>query len=69
LFQYIVKLIQEEGIEFLSISTLHADGLRDLPIHHKDPFDRIIIVQSMLEGLAVLSSDAIFKQYDINVVD
>lgn len=65
----LVTLIKEEGIEFLSVNVFHADGVRNLSLHHKDPFDRIIISQSILEGLTVLSSDNIFKQYDINVVD
>ena len=64
----LVTLIKEEGFEFIPISPQHADYIKELPQIHKDPFDRIIIAQGKLEGLKVLSSDKVFRGYDVEVV-
>ena len=37
-----------------------------LPLHHKDPFDRLLIAQANAENIGILSADAIFKQYEVN---
>ena len=41
--------------------------LSNLPFHHKDPFDRIIITQAITENLIIGSDDAIFKEYNIKL--
>jgi PIN domain nuclease of toxin-antitoxin system len=38
------------GLQILSIETYHIYALADLPFHHKDPFDRLILIQSKLEN-------------------
>jgi PIN domain nuclease of toxin-antitoxin system len=40
----------------------------DLPSPHSDPFDRIIIAQAIVEGMAVLTSDRVFEKYPIDVI-
>jgi PIN domain nuclease of toxin-antitoxin system len=40
----------------------------DLPLHHSDPFDRIIIAQAVVEEMTVLTSDRVFEKYPIDVV-
>ncbi len=47
----------------LPISIAHAALIKDLPYHHRDPFDRLIIAQSIVEMVPVVSSDAIFDYY------
>lgn len=42
--------------------------MRDLPLHHRDPFDRLLIAQSRAEGLALVSRDARMKAYEVEVV-
>ncbi|HKW40633.1 MAG TPA: type II toxin-antitoxin system VapC family toxin [Gemmatimonadales bacterium] len=46
----------------------HGDLLRDLPRHHGDPFDRLLIVQALDEGLTILTSDRAFEPYRVPVV-
>ena len=53
----------------LSITSDHAYALGDLPMHHRDPFDRMIIAQAKLEGLTVVTHDAVFKKYGIPVLN
>ncbi len=59
------QTVQEQGFEMLSISPAHAYAVGDLPNHHRDPFDRILIAQAMLEKFTIVSHDAIFEKYDI----
>jgi PIN domain nuclease of toxin-antitoxin system len=46
----------------------HILALDELPAHHKDPFDRILISQAKAEGMVVASADPIFSKYGIEVV-
>ena len=46
----------------------HAWALQALPTHHKDPFDRMLIVQSQLEGIPIISCDGQFQAYDVDVI-
>ncbi len=57
------------GIEILSITLPHVLALEALPRHHKDPFDRLLIAQSNVEDLNVLTIDPMFKQYDAKLID
>ena len=65
------KLIEEQcannGLQILPIETHHIYALADLPFHHKDPFDRLILTQSKLENLLLSSADTIFCLYDVNL--
>ncbi|CAN5390326.1 type II toxin-antitoxin system VapC family toxin [soil metagenome] len=51
----------------LPIEATHVFGLQQLPFHHKDPFDRLLIAQALVEGLPVLSVDPFFIQYSVTV--
>ncbi|MCC5605268.1 type II toxin-antitoxin system VapC family toxin [Nostoc sp. CHAB 5834] len=55
----------KNGISFLSVIPAHVLNLNTLPIHHKDPFDRMLISQALVEGLTLISIDQIFKLYDV----
>jgi PIN domain nuclease of toxin-antitoxin system len=48
----------------LVVSHAHAAGVADLPHHHRDPFDRLLIAQALSEGVPILSSDAQLDPYD-----
>lgn len=58
------KLV-DEGMQVLPISLDHAVRAGALPVHHKDPFDRMLVAQAQVENLSVISSDAIFEKYGI----
>ncbi len=52
----------------LAVTIRHGDLLRDLPRHHTDPFDRLLLVQALDEGLTILTSDRAFEPYRVPVV-
>lgn len=56
---------KQNGFEILPITLQHVLALETLPMHHKDPFDRLLIAQAQAEGLPLLSADAVFDQYPI----
>jgi len=53
----------ESGIELLEMTLSHAAAAAALPLHHRDPFDRMIIAQALREGLTLVSRDRIFDRY------
>jgi PIN domain nuclease of toxin-antitoxin system len=61
-------VIKEQGFEMLAITSDHAYAVGDLPKHHPDPFDRILIAQALLEGFTLVTHDAIFNKYPIPVL-
>jgi PIN domain nuclease of toxin-antitoxin system len=64
---YVTALVQSGYIE-LSLTVPHAQALSTLPWHHRDPFDRLIISQALVEDLAVMTSDAAFASYGVTLV-
>ena len=63
-----LDVIRNQGFELLPITADHAYAVGDLPLHHRDPFDRIIIAQAKLENLTVVTRDSLFSQYEIPIV-
>ncbi len=64
----IIEKMREEQIEFLPISIDHILKLDDLPYHHRDPFDRLLIAQSFIENIPIISSDSLFSRYGVHVI-
>ena len=56
------------ALEVLPIEVPHVLALDQLPMHHRDPFDRLLIAQANAEQLIVLSCDPVFHSYPVNVV-
>jgi len=52
----------------LPITQVHAVHSAELPLHHRDPFDRVLVAQARLEGIPLMSNDEVFKAYDVEVV-
>jgi PIN domain nuclease of toxin-antitoxin system len=52
----------------LPITQLHAIASAELPKYHHDPFDRVIVAQARLENMPVVSTDEMFRKYDVDVV-
>ena len=59
---------QANGITLLPIAVTHILELENLPQHHKDPFDRLLIGQSRAEDLTIVTRDAAFKEYDCKTI-
>jgi PIN domain nuclease of toxin-antitoxin system len=53
----------DNGCEELAITGEHAVAVANLPLLHRDPFDRILIAQSIVEGITLLTSDPLVAQY------
>lgn len=62
---FIQHSIFDNGFRFLPIEPQHCEPLLTLPFNHKDPFDRMIISQAMIEQIPILGVDKIFDQYPI----
>lgn len=61
----LVEVLEQENIAVLPIHAAHALATADLPMHHADPFDRMQIAQAKLEGLTILTHDAVIQKYDV----
>lgn len=55
--------LQQNDIEELPINHNHLVAASSLPLHHRDPFDRMLIAQAMIEALPILSADSAFDSY------
>ena len=60
---------QECGFELLSLDLPHLLTLEQLPLHHRDPFDRLLVAQSISESLLLVSADAAFHAYGCPLQD
>ena len=58
----------ENNIKLLPIELSHISYLEQLPPHHRDPFDRLIIAQAVVEGMTIVSVDHAFAAYSVPVV-
>jgi PIN domain nuclease of toxin-antitoxin system len=61
------EIVTRNGFLALPATVRHGDLLRDLPLHHADPFDRLLIVQALDEGLTILTADRAFEPYRVPV--
>lgn len=66
--QVVPAFMAKQGLLAIAVTHLHAVKVYDLPPHHSDPFDRLIIAQAMVEEMTVLTSDRVFEKYPIDVV-
>jgi len=66
------KIIKDElmvnSVKLLPISTEHCLQITQLPFHHRDPFDRIIISQAIIEQMHIMTINSYFSQYEVNIV-
>jgi PIN domain nuclease of toxin-antitoxin system len=64
---YIPSRMERSGVRGLAIEHAHALRVAELPKHHADPFDRLLIAQAQVEGLTIVTADPAFDAYDIPV--
>jgi PIN domain nuclease of toxin-antitoxin system len=57
------------GVRILGLAPDHGLAVASLPLHHRDPFDRLLIAQARQEGLTILTGDKRFSSYDVDVID
>ena len=58
----------KNGLQILNIEANHIYALQNLPFHHNDPFDRLIISQAQIESLKLVSADIMFENYDVDLI-
>ena len=66
--RYLVKELSKNQIEVLPITLNHVLKIENLPLHHRDPFDRLLIAQSIEEGWPIITADPWFARYPVDVI-
>lgn len=64
----IFEQIESTGYRMMPVAFAHAVAVGDLPHHHRDPFDRMLVAQAQIEGLTIVTSDRWIQAYDVAVV-
>ncbi|HEY9700969.1 MAG TPA: type II toxin-antitoxin system VapC family toxin, partial [Allocoleopsis sp.] len=68
----LTELVQRDvygnAIDLLAIKIEHLEQLAKLPFHHKDPFDRLIIAQSLAENIPIITKDSLFQNYLTRII-
>jgi PIN domain nuclease of toxin-antitoxin system len=62
------EAMYQQGLQALPVTDKHARRLADLPLHHRDPFDRLLVAQAQVEGMAILSADERLRAYDVPIL-
>lgn len=65
---YLHKRTVQLGTRSLDITVSHALRAAALPLHHRDPFDRMLIAQAQIEHMTLVSADSMFSQYDVPIL-
>ena len=63
-----VAALRESGFQELSVTARHASRVADLPKHHRDPFDRLLVAQSLVEAKLLLTQDQQLAAYGPSVL-
>ncbi len=65
---YIPRLMARGGITALPVLHNHALHVATLPLHHRDPFDRLLVAQAQLENVPILTGDKTFQLYEVETL-
>jgi PIN domain nuclease of toxin-antitoxin system len=63
------KVLDSQPFEQLDITIEHAHAVGDLPAHHRDPFDRMLVAQTKVEHLTLVTRDIGLKKYKIPIIE
>lgn len=67
-FSAINRFLYDNSIQILPVNFEHIQKLTELPFHHRDPFDRVIIAQAISEQMSIITKDELFSHYSINIL-
>ncbi len=67
-FEDIPEILKNNNVQILPVQFRHLQQLLILPMHHRDPFDRLIISQAIAENLVIITKDGIFERYTSHVL-
>jgi PIN domain nuclease of toxin-antitoxin system len=62
---FVQEAVFDNGFALLAIEPRHTTEVIGLPYHHRDPFDRLIIAQAIVEQIAIVGGDPVFDQYGV----
>jgi PIN domain nuclease of toxin-antitoxin system len=62
------QLERELALESLPVRRDHAVRVADLPDHHRDPFDRLLVAQAQIEDVPIITADGILAKYNIEII-
>ena len=65
----VLARLPEMGFDMLGLSNEHIATVARLPLHHRDPFDRMLLAQAKHEGMHILTADAHFGAYDVPLIE
>jgi Uncharacterized protein conserved in bacteria len=60
--------VVDSGFTELQLTIRHGLAMGGLPVHHKDPFDRLLIAQARVEGLTLVTADRAMSDYDVPIL-
>jgi PIN domain nuclease of toxin-antitoxin system len=66
--RYVPDLLARHDLRALDVRLAHVLRAGALPVHHRDPFDRLLVAQSQLEDLPIVSPDPAIGRYDVDVI-
>jgi PIN domain nuclease of toxin-antitoxin system len=64
----LAERVRDLGFRELPVTHAHAIAAGRLPVHHRDPFDRMLVAQATVEGLTLVNRDADLARYDVTVL-
>lgn len=67
-FDDLLEQLERAEVDLLPITARHADRVATLPMHHRDPFDRLLVAQAQSEGIPLATADGNLADYGIEVV-
>jgi len=65
---YVVRRMADQGVRPIAVSHPHTLAVASLPPHHRDPVDRLLVVQANLEDMVLISADRIFQKYSVQLL-
>ena len=63
------RVLENQPFKMLDITVEHAHAVRDLPVHHRDPFDRMLVAQAKVEGFTLVTHDVRLKKYKVSLME
>jgi len=65
----LARHVTTSGFRILGLTPEHGLGVAALPMHHRDPFDRLLVSQARSEGLTLVTADARIADYEVALID
>ena len=66
--EFVNDFLIASGVSQLAVTMRDAVAVADLPLFHKDPFDRVLVAQAKNHGLRLMTADPILEKYDVDVI-